>query len=103
MSSARTKRQRARPTVYQRLLKRSKRTIEDVAARLLAAGFATVVELPRIITGERKASPGMVRALVAELGGVERDEVAAMVLCGWTTKEARAFLRALANNEGAKQ
>lgn len=102
MSSSRTKCPHARPTVYQRLLKRTKRTIEDVAARLLAAGFATAVELPGIITGERKASPGMVRALVAELGGVERDEVAAMVLCGWTAKEARVFLRAI-NNEGAKR
>ena len=44
---------------------------------------------------ERKPTPGMLRALVSVLGGGEEDEVAAMRAIGWTTKDARAFVRGL--------
>ena len=84
-----------RPTVYRRLLRSSGKTIEDVIAALLSAGFATAIDLPAIITGERKPTPGMLRALVSVLGGGEEDEVAAMRAIGWTTKDARAFVRGL--------
>lgn len=84
-----------RPAVYRRLLRSSGKTIEDVIAALLSAGFATAIDLPAIITGERKPTPGMLRALVSVLGGGEDDEVAAMRAIGWTAKDARAFVREL--------
>lgn len=99
-SNAKTSATRAkRPTVYRRLLRKSGRTVEDVITTLLASGFDTAIHLPAILTGERKPTPGMLRALVKLLGGGEDDEIAAMRACGWTTKDARAFLRELTKVE----
>ena len=94
-AKARTTPSPKRQTVYRRLLRSSGKTIEDVIAALLSAGFATAIDLPAIITRKRRPTPGMLRALVSVLGGGEEDEVAAMRAIGWTTKEARAFVREL--------